>query len=541
MIKLKARTGQMSLASATKAPVLIVGAGPVGLALALGLAHHGVRSIVVERKSTTSAQSKAPAIHIRTREIFRQWGVEEPMLAEGVLREHLTMHNATPGQRPFVSLDFSELADETDRPGILFLEQGATERILLKAVRATGMSDVRFDTEVVGLEVDESSASVTVQSGAVRTKLRADYVVGCDGARSFIRQALGLGFEGITYSVRPMLADVLVTDQRDRLPWPRLYNGVDGMTTTVRLRPGHWRIIRLESTAIERDEAVSSTEMQERLAEVLGEGPAEVIWASRFRIHLRHAARFRVGRVMLAGDAAHVHSPAGGLGMNTGIQDAHNLAWKLAYALAGGDAERLLASYDTERRAVAVESVSRYADFLTRAFLLAPRPIRRLAIALLPLLFKIPRARRNALRRATMIGLNYPPSPLLQAEDHRAGWRLPNVMLTASDGVPIRLYDLLGHQPALLYVGPADGADAAAWLDQERLAVTHAVVGPGSYEDRSGKLSALVGEHGGWILVRPDRHIAWVRSKARLSSAAVLDALGLELGEPSPAGAALAT
>lgn len=530
-------------ADTTDAPVIIVGAGPVGLSLALGLARLGVRSILVERKSSTSVRSKAPAIHIRTREIFRQWGIESRILEAGVLLEELIMHNTLAPNRPIIDVDFEILADEANRPGIIFLEQGKTERLLLEAVRETGLCDVRFDTEVVDLQMDAHGGVVTTRTpvdssddssngtsnGGENTVLRAQFVVGCDGARSFVRQALGLSFEGMTYSIRPMLADVRVTDARDDLPWPRLYNGAAGFTAGVQLRPGHWRIIRLEPTDPNKGEEIPDEEIQGRAAELFGPGRVEAKWASRFRIHLRHAPRFRVGRALLAGDAAHIHSPAGGLGMNAGIHDAHNMAWKLANALVGGDEERLLDSYDAERRAAGVESVSNYADFLTRTFLLSPRLIRAAAFVLVRAMMSIAPLRRNALRRATMIGIRYPASALLDASAPSAGVRLPNVVLRGPDGANCRLYDLLSYGPALLSHGSTQDSEAEELAHMPHIKRIH--IGQGGYIDASGKLPALLDGNVGWILVRPDHYIAWVHAGARLPLEAIAFGLGID---PAP-------
>jgi hypothetical protein len=271
-------------------------------------------------------------------------------------------------------------------------------------------------------------------------------VVGCDGAGSFVRQSLGLPFEGKTYAVRPMLADVRFGDLRDALPWPRLRNTKGGLTFTFRLRPGLWRLVRIERGRPDGDDGVPEEEINDRVTELLGPGPVEIVWASRFHIHRRSSPRFREGRVLLAGDAAHLHSPAGGLGMNAGIQDAHNLAWKLAGVLGGGDMDRLLDSYDAERRAVVVESVSRYADFNTRTLLQAPAALREAAFFVWRLAMRVPPVRRAALRRATMIDLDYPASPILDLDERGAGTRLPNPPLRSPDGTEVRLYDLLAYQ-----------------------------------------------------------------------------------------------
>ncbi len=400
------------------------------------------------------------------------------------------------------------------------LEQGYTEKLLLEAVQESGMCDVRFGAEVIELAPRADGARVTIQEGGKSRALDAEFVVGCDGASSFVRNALGLPFEGITYSIRPMLADVCVADERDALPWPRIRNTRSGLTFTLRLRRGLWRIVRLERGDPVKGDDVPEEELNDRVQEVLGPGPVKVVWASRFRIHRRSSPRFRVGRVLLAGDAAHVHSPIGGLGMNAGIQDAHNLAWKLAYALRGGDLERLLDSYDVERRAVVVETVSRYTDFNTRAVLQTPSVVREAVFFLWRLAFKIPRLRRMILRRATMIDLDYPASLLLDRRARSAGVRLPNPPLRSREGAEVRLYDLLPNGPVILNIG--QDRDLPGNLPVEEVIR----IGPGGYLDPTGSLSGLLGGQHGWILVRPDAHITWARDELEGIDVAVKHALG---------------
>lgn len=553
--------------AAEEFPVVIVGAGPVGLSLALGLARLGVRSVVLEKNQSTSVQSKAPGIHIRTREIFREWGVEERMLAEGVLRESFELYDAGRESGSFLEIAFDELRDEAERPGLFFLEQGRTEALLLEAVLESGFCDVRFGCEVIGMETEPGPVGhgdgagsngahrhagenqwgeVVYRQNGKEHRVRGRFLVGCDGARSFVRRALGLPFDGQTYSIRPVLADVRIEDARDELPWPRLYNGADGMTAGLQLRPNHWRIIRLESGDPNRGDEVGDDEIQARVNELFGTGAVERIWASRFRIHLRHAPTFRVDNVILAGDAAHIHSPAGGLGMNTGIQDAHNLAWKLVYSLHGGDTERLLESYDIERREVAVENVSGYADLITRIFLLSPRIVRSLAFLFMRLMIKLPRARRRALTRATMIAWGYPASPLLDenafsGKAEAVGRRLPNVRLWDATGQEVRLCDTVKGAPMLIVVGRAKHPQAVAlcrklgiptltigaeggFVPQDPTTVETggidmsldgaAVGGDGSIAGgilkmKQADLSLLLKSGNGLIFVRPDKHIAW--------------------------------
>jgi len=501
-------------------PVAIVGGGPVGLALALGLARHGISSVLLEKKASTSEHSKAPGIHVRTREILRLWGIEDRFLRAGELIQCLTMVSAIPGRRPLTSLDYREIESEAERPGLLILEQSHTERLLLEAVRETGLCDVRFDAEVIGLAQGADSATVTFVRDGLEDALEAEFVVGCDGASSFVRKALGLSFEGSTYSLRPMLADVRVGDERDGLAWPRAWDARGSFAFAVRLEPDLWRVISLDRKGASRPEEVPGAEVDGVVSRLLGPGPVEVVWASRFRIHIRSTPRFRVGRVLLAGDAAHLHSPSGGFGMNGGIQDAHNLAWKIAAALGGGDTDRLLDSYDVERRAVIVEKVSRYTDLVTRAFLDTPPVVRRAVLILMRVMLKSARFRVAGLRRTTMIDLDYPPSPLLKKGWPSAGIRLPNPMLVSPDGRAIRLYDLLPIGPAILDVAGDSPSSVTAPLE-------HVIrIGSGGYADPTSSLQGLLDEGDGWILVRPDAHVAWALDRRADLDAAIRYALG---------------
>jgi 2-polyprenyl-6-methoxyphenol hydroxylase-like FAD-dependent oxidoreductase len=504
-------------------PVAIVGAGPVGLALALGLARHDVASVVLERSSSTSQHSKAAGIHIRTREVLRRWGVEDRFLAAGELVTELALRDAGAGDRALLTFDLRELADEVERPGLLMLEQHETERLLLAAARATGRVEVVFGAEVVGLQPGRDAVELRVRTDdGEHRRVVADHAVGCDGAGSFVRDALGLPFEGRTYRLRPMLADVAIDDARDRAAWPRLHDGPEGLTLALRLAAGRWRIIHLARDDRAPGDDVPDAEVQRRVDTVLGAGPATVRWSSRFAIHRRASPRFRVGRVLLAGDAAHVHSPVGGQGMNAGVQDANDLAWRLAAALAGADADRLFDAYEVERRGVVVGTVSRTTDVLTKTVLQAPGWVRRGVFALQRTALCVPALRRRALRRFGMLDLDLPASPLLRADDRAAGTRLPDPVVVTPDGRAVRLHRLLPVGWSLLEVADttatdgaaAGGADVAVGGPGARGLPVDAVLrfGSGGLHDRTGSLSALLGGDEGWVLVRPDGHVAWARA-----------------------------
>jgi 2-polyprenyl-6-methoxyphenol hydroxylase-like FAD-dependent oxidoreductase len=487
--------------------VAVVGAGPVGLSLVLGLARCGVRTLLLERDEQLSEHSKAPGVHVRTREVLRQWGVDDALLRDGQLVRRLALHRGRAGRRrPLLDVDFGELEPEAAAPGLLVLEQHRLERLLLEAVVATGRCDVRLGAQVSSVERLASGARVGYCERGVQRQVDVPFVVGCDGAGSVVREQLGLGFGGLTYALRPLLADVVVADDRDRQPWPqvRLHRG--RVMFAVRLRPGRWRVVVLRRGGPPAEAEVSDREVREAVEVLLGAGPTETVWSSRFRIHRRSAPRFRAGPVLLAGDAAHVHSPVGGQGMNSGVHDAADLAWKLARALRGGDRERLLDSYDVERRAVVVGSTSRYTDLVTRAFLLPPGPVVAAGFVLLRQALRLRSVRRRAVRRAAMLDLRLPPSPLLPSGDRLAGVRLPDALLRAPSGEAVRLHELLGYRPAVVVVRRPNGrwGGAAGEPTGRHLPVGECRV----HVERAGVLRRLLGRRDGWLLVRPDGHVA---------------------------------
>lgn len=505
--------GQGMDLDSSNAQVVIVGAGPVGLSLALGLAHHGVRSVLLDRRSEMSERSKAPALHTRTREILRQWGVADAMEQEGTLLRTMGVYSPTGRRR--LTFDFTELTHEAQDPGILFLQQAATERILLATVQRNGYCDVRFDADVTALEQDDDEVRITYRSGDTHHKLSGAFGVGCDGAASFVRSSLGLTFDGAALPLRASLADVRVEDDRDFLSWPRMHNGASGIIGAQRLAPRLWRIVRVESGSARSGDPVSTAEVQSWVDTVLGAGSVGVLWANRFQFNRRTSPRFHVGRVLLAGDAAHIFPPVMGQGMNSGIQDAHNLAWKLADALNGGDSERLLTSYDEERRH-AIGAVSRYVAQQTRMGVSAPRPLRAGLISLMRVVLRVPPARRRRLRSLAMIDRSYGASALLNPRERAAGLRLPNPELLTPTGERVRLYDALPAGAALVRL---DSAPARADNVPEVDGLPVVRIGSEGYTDPSGLLRTLLGASQGWIRIRPDRHVSWARTRLRDGSA----------------------
>jgi 2-polyprenyl-6-methoxyphenol hydroxylase-like FAD-dependent oxidoreductase len=408
-------------------PVMIVGAGPVGLTLAAGLAKQGIRSIVIEKKTELDEHSRALAVQASTLELLNSYGMADEFMRAGCFLRHINMHDVD-RNKVVLRMSFDEIATETGYPGMLFLPQDRVERLLLHRVLETGLCEVRFGHQFVSYtETSDHLVVSFADSSEVQTTMTASFLVGCDGAHSGVRRAWEEGLEGTTFPLRVFLYDVRIPDPvRDELPFPRFHLMTSGMAGAVRYKPFHWRLLGPIPAGEREEEALSSERISDLVARLLGPGSFEQIWVAAFSIHARIAPSFRKGRVLLAGDAAHVSSPAGGQGMNSGMQDAQNLAWKLAFALKGGNLEQLLDSYNQERRPAIASFVLPVTTFWTRFVMTASR--RRLVpIALWAGGFALrnSRIRRAFGRGAAMLGTHYKRSPLISGERKWAGRRLP--------------------------------------------------------------------------------------------------------------------
>ena len=526
----------MAAAQPLTAPVAIAGAGPVGLALAVGLAHHGIGSVVLEESPSLSAHSKAPGVLPRTLEIFAGWNVLEPFLDRGTF---LTQPSGwTPGRdEPVFTIDLSPLAETTAIPGVLIIPQHRTEQLLFEAASATGLVDVRFGHRVTGFEQDGAGVTVSVATATGEQRVRADYLVGCDGAHSAVRDTLGLALEGKTYPARLLLADVRITDGRDTLPWPRVSLRGRGIVGGIRIEPSTWRLIATLEPATSDDAAMSDAHVRALVELLLGAGPFAPVWASVFRIHCRTSPQFRRGRVLIAGDAAHINSPAGGQGMNSGIQDAHNLAWKLARAIGGGRADDLLASYEAERRPVVLTYVDRYTDLLTRGILIAPSPVRTAVLGVMRFATSQPLIARRLLPRAAMFDTRYGASPLISGRGSLLGARAPDAPLTKA-GAPVRLHDLFARDAALLLFDDgrlpgwnvADVEPAVRGIRGLQVArIVRSTAHADDVVDTDGAVwRSWSPRPGTAALVRPDAYVGWMSERPTLQElrAGVMRALG---------------
>ncbi|QES48585.1 pentachlorophenol monooxygenase [Streptomyces venezuelae] len=376
-------TSTAALPLPARTEVAIVGAGPTGLALAVTLAGAGIDFVLLDRQAEGANTSRAAVVHARTLEVLDELDPSGVLTADLVGRGvPVSRFRIRDGARPLAAVDFDRLP--TAHPYALMVPQYETEAVLLGRLRALG-GDVHRPYEVTGVTRDADGATLTTATGET---LRAAHVVGADGMHSTVRTAAGIGFEGSAYGESFVLADVVM----DWAPGRRevsLVFGAGGLMVVAPLpgsaagASGRYRIVATVAEApAEPDLAFVRRLLDER---VPGQAAVrELIWSSRFRVHHRVADRYRAGRLLLAGDAAHVHSPAGGQGMNTGIQDGY----ALGRALARGD----LDGYEAARRPVALRVVA-LTDRMTRVATTRNRALRAVRNTLLPALARIPALR----------------------------------------------------------------------------------------------------------------------------------------------------
>ena len=334
-----------------QAQVVIVGAGPTGLALGCALRRAGIDVVVLDRSAAEAHTSRAAVVHARTLEVLEDLGVSSRLMSEGVVVPTFTVRDRT---RVLARLDFSKLP--TSYPLTLMIPQSRTEAVLSERLVELGGA-VQRPWRVTGVEQvsDGVEVEAIAPDGSIR-RIAAEFVVGADGVHSAVREAAGIAFTGGKYAESFLLADV-------RMTWPlssaevQLFFNPAGLVVVAPLPGGHHRIVAT------MDSAPEQPQVQDVQALLDDRGPGgstveEVTWGSRFRVQHRVADHYRHGRIFLAGDAAHVHSPAGGQGMNTGIQDAIELGNILAAVLKGRQTLTRLDDYESSRRPVGLKVVA---------------------------------------------------------------------------------------------------------------------------------------------------------------------------------------
>jgi len=492
--------------------VLIVGAGPVGLVAGCELARRGVRVRVIDKLPRPTEESRAVSVHARSLEMFDRMGVVDEMLSTGIKTIAMQLHA---GRRKLFRIPLGDV--ESAFPFTLNTAQTETERVVGEHLQKLGVT-VERGVELVALNQDGDAAYLTVlREDGTSEQLSASWVIGADGARSTVRKAVGTKLAGTFVGERFLLGDVDAEHQLD-LDSMHTFFSPDGPVVVLPMRNGRMRFLAEVHDAPGTPMKITPT--QDELQAIIDKriGGIRLLrshWLTNFEIHHARVPSYRWGRVFLAGDAAHIHSPAGGQGMNTGMQDAFNLAWKLAAVLHGDAGDTLLDSYQAERMPVA-DSVITFTNRLTKAGTLSgvPSRIRDLAIRLLS---HVPAAGRVMAETAEEVNISYQRSPIVVRQSLTgtrvsAGQYLPHVadeavqkQLSAACGA-----HTLGH--VLVTVAARHAEPAAADTDQVQVLVSTDEAPVTGYDTVVTDPDALVAERlglesGGRVLIRPDGYI----------------------------------
>jgi 2-polyprenyl-6-methoxyphenol hydroxylase-like FAD-dependent oxidoreductase len=476
--------------------VVIAGGGPTGLMLAGELALAGVDVAIVERRpSQELAGSRAGGLHSRTIEVLDQRGIADRFLAEGQKFGVVHFH---------ISLDISDFPTRHNYG--LGLWQNHIERILAGWIGELPVT-IHRGVEVTGIAQDDSGVDVALSDGQ---SLRTEYLVGCDGGRSLIRKAAGIAFPGSDPTVSNLIAEVEVAGQ-PKLGIHRNEFGIHGFSKlnyeirngeTIYGDGGPLRVMVTERHVGSANEP-SLSDLSAVLIDVYGTdyGIHSPTWISRFTDMTRQAARYRDRRVLLAGDAAHVHYPVGGQGLNLGVQDAVNLGWKLAQVVRQTSPESLLDTYHAERHPVAATALR---NTMAQVALQRTDDRTNALREILPALLGMDEPRKRMAAEMSGLGIHYD-----LGEGHKLlGRRMPDLDLGTENG-PLRLFTLLHDaRPVLLNLGEAGNFDIAPWADRVKVVDAEYF---GRWELPA--LGAVTAP--GAVLIRPDGYVAWVGDSTR--------------------------
>lgn len=458
--------------------VVIAGAGPTGLMLAAELALAGVDVAVVERRATQDVDgSRAGGLHARTIEVLDQRGIVDRFLTEGKTMQITGFVG--------ISMDISDFP--TRHPYGLALWQSHIERLLAEWVDELGVPFLR-ERSVSGLTQDETGVDVELSNGTV---LRAQYLVGCDGGRSVVRKAAGIDFVGWEPTTSYLIAEVETTEP----PQVGMRREGGGIGPASRDEgESRYRVVLMERDVVEDRDDPTLQDVREALTAAYGTdyGVHSPTWVSRFTDATRQAVSYRAGRVLLAGDSAHVHPPQGGQGLNIGVQDAVNLGWKLAQVVHGDSPDTLLESYHAERHPIGAKVLQ---NTMAQVALSTPDDRHDALRDTMRELLGMDEPRRRIAGMLSGLDVRYDLGeghPLL-------GRRMPDLDLQTADG-PTRVYELLHPaRPVLLRLGQPGGID-----DEGRVRVVDAGY-DGAWElPVVGEVAAPAA-----VLFRPDGYVAW--------------------------------
>jgi len=521
--------------SNTETEVLIVGAGPVGLALALELQRFGIRFRIVEKKAERSKTSKALGLQPRLSEIFGIWGIAHEFFARGFSGVRALNLRVADRKLLTVPVQFEQdlVGRDACRPRLMIIPQSVTEEILETTLSQRGHNIERC-RELIGFDqsTDFVNSVIRDQDG-VEENIRSRFLVGCEGAHSVVRKEAQFTFAGAKFPMRFLLADVTID-------WDLPDNEVqvwfhrDGSFAALPFGAQKWRLI-VECADDSNDAAseVTIPLLQNLASKRIGKQILRIrdpVWLSDFRINARMVDRFRDRRVFVAGDAAHIHSPAGGQGIATGIQDATNLGWKLAAFLREGAPESLLDTYDEERKPIARQVLQRTTAVSHIIFALNPvarffrerllAPILRTSLVQQRLFAKLSQLEMNY--RGRSLSANF--GRLFSRVHVRAGDRTPDVVFRKNSG-NVSLFDLIRNHGMIALLGQNEDIHKIVHA-LDALHIRSFIVAPkGSTEPRNewlvdlhGDFARLYGAHGSFLyLIRPDGHVAMFQHRANAS------------------------
>jgi 2-polyprenyl-6-methoxyphenol hydroxylase-like FAD-dependent oxidoreductase len=519
--------------------VLVVGAGPTGLALACQLARFGVRFRIIDKQPDRAGESRALGVQARTLEILQSFGSGELLARRGRTTTRLMLH--VDRDAP-VAIDLGDVGRADTRfPYILFVSQSDTEAVLTEHLEAEGIKVERRVELVEFREEPAGAICVLRDSGGHEERIRASYMAGCDGAHSTVRKGAAIPFEGGAYPQSFALGDV----EADGALVPEAINAFAvgrGVAVFFPLgQPRTWRIMaieggRLQSSYGSADETVSTDHLSLADLQTMVDDPTrgtvrlrDPAWLTRFRLHHRQAARYREGRVFLAGDAAHIHSPVGAQGMNTGIQDAWNLGWKLGMVSRGQADARILDSYHAERWPVGrtlLRATDRVFGVLARSVASGGMvaSLRRMMVrrVVAPALSS-PRLRARAFHFISQLGIRYRTSPVVTEgepplrDGPRAGDRLPDARVSRGGHITYLQQELSSPHVHLLLCGPlsawnSDRVEQALSRFPGVLKITHLTSEQSDaalVDVHHEALSRLGVEVSAQYVIRPDGHVGF--------------------------------
>ncbi len=465
--------------TANTTDVLVVGAGPTGLMMALELARRGIACRIIDKLPEATQTSKALAIQSRTLELFDIMGIVEEPLQHGLQVGAVNLY--ANGKR-IAYMPFNEL--DSPYPFILDLAQSETEKIFTTRLASLGVA-IERQVELSNMTQDEQGITATLRHVDGREEtVTCTWLVGCDGAHSTVRHLLNMPFAGAAYPEDFALADV-------KIHWSlpanemHLFLHEDGIFAAFPLPAGRYRLI-VETSEHAHEEKQPEPTLEDLQRYLKERGPMgatldDPVWMSAFRIHARKVEHYRQGHVFLVGDAAHIHSPAGGQGMNTGIQDACNLAWKLALVHTQHAPLTLLDSYEAERHPVA-ESVLQTSDLMIRMAMLHQPLLQQVRNHVVPMLSQIEPVQHRFVEQISELNIHYRNSPIvsehsglslpvLSHKGPKAGDRAPEVQpLFREDGTATRLFEVLRNTKHTLFLLTGENSSATSLQQLNKLA-----------------------------------------------------------------------